>query len=107
LIVGINPSPSFSLVPSVGVAYSSGSESGRLYSDSSARLAQVQAVFLQAGFGLDFRTSETFAVHPQLAMLRSLSAKDDAKITWYTFGIGFSWGKLPVYGAPEPGAALR
>ncbi len=98
LSLGINASPEFSIVPSVGLAY------GFTIGDPGAngtfeRVSTIDASFLQAGIGLDLRLTESFAIHPEISMLRSLSSDNDAKIRWYTFGVGFKWGALPDYGA--------
>jgi hypothetical protein len=98
LVLGINPSPDFSIVPAFGLAYSSDAD-GSVSGDSIERLARVEAGYIQAGLGLDFRFAD-FSVHPEMSTLRSFVAAGDADISWYTFGIGFGWGARPVY--PQP-----
>ncbi len=98
LSLGINASPEFSIVPSLGLAY--GFNPGRPSSNGTfEEVSTIDASFLQAGIGLDFRVTDGFAIHPEISMLRSLASENDSRVTWYTFGVGFKWGALPDYGA--------
>ena len=96
LLFGINASPEFTIAPSIGVGYgfNAGSEA---YNNAEERIASTEALMLQAGIGLDFRTSPTFAVHPELSVVRRVSGPAGSDMIWYTFGLGFKWGALPTY----------
>jgi len=96
LVLGINAGPDFSVVPRVGIAY--GFNTGGQSSNASfERVSTIDAAFLQAGVGLDFRVTGSFAIHPELSVLRSFSSEKDIRVAWYTFGIGINWGALPDY----------
>jgi hypothetical protein len=96
LMLGINPSDRFSIVPSVGLGYGFGRRAAA-DDDPENRVASTKALLLQAGIGLDFRTSPTFAIHPEMSLLRRVLAPDDSDLIWFTFGLGFDWGALPRY----------
>jgi hypothetical protein len=96
LMLGINPSDRFSIVPSVGLGYGFGRRAAA-DDDALERVASTKALLLQAGIGLDFRISPTFAIHPEMSLLRRVLAPDDTDLIWFTFGLGFDWGALPRY----------
>jgi hypothetical protein len=97
LMLGINASETFSVVPSVGLGYGFGGDAAAVANNAQERAAAAEALLLQAGIGLDFRTSRNFAIHPEMSLLRRLSGPADAEMTWFTFGLGFDWGALPSY----------
>ena len=96
LMLGINPSDSFSVVPSVGLGYGFGGGAA-VANNAQERVAVTNALLLQAGIGLDFRTSPTFAIHPEMSLLRRVLGPADTDMIWFTFGLGFDWGALPRY----------
>lgn len=98
LLVGINAAPEFTIAPSAGLGYGFNSSDNPSYNNAEERTSSTTALMLQAGLGLDFRISPTFAVHPEMSLLRRISGPAGATMSWYTFGLGFNWGALPSYG---------
>jgi hypothetical protein len=99
LLVGINVSPSVTLVASPGVGY--GLATARLTSSSSnAEIAAGAAGFSgRLGFGVDVRTSEQFALHPEVTVMRVF---DDRQSFIGVVGLGLIIGTMPNYSDLEP-----
>ncbi|WP_437488973.1 hypothetical protein WME75_09820 [Sorangium sp. So ce1014] len=90
LMLAVNPADWFSIVVSPGVTY--GLASGDLSDDDEAA-ASADGLLLRGSLGFQFRTSDRFAIHPEITMMKSLEGPGLV----YNFGIGFNFGALPSY----------
>lgn len=90
LMLGVNPADWFSIVVSPGVTYALAS--GDVATDDEAA-ASVSGLLLRGSLGFQFRTSDSFAIHPEISMLKSVEGPGLV----YNFGIGFNFGALPSY----------
>jgi len=99
VLVGINLSPTVTLVASPGVGYALATS--RLASSSSnAEIAAGAGGFTgRIGFGVDIRTGEHFALHPEVTFMRVL---DDAQTFMGVVGLGLNMGAMPNYSDREP-----
>ena len=61
--------------------------------DEARRGRLVEGVAPRLGFGLNVRTSESFALQPETTLVYSTAEHNHRLI--YTFGLGFQLGKLP------------
>jgi hypothetical protein len=103
LLFGINVSDAVTIVPSAGVTYSLSSGSASDNDGNSAAFSEG-GLWLRGGIGFNFRISPKFAMHPEITFLKNLPDENEIDALLYTFGLGFNFGALPVYGSPE-GAA--
>ncbi|WP_437512034.1 hypothetical protein [Sorangium sp. So ce1099] len=90
LMLGVNPTDWFSIVVTPGVTYALAS--GDIADDSEAA-SVADGLLLRGGLGFQFRTSDSFAIHPEVTMMKSVDGPGLA----YNFGIGFNFGALPSY----------
>ncbi|WP_437280888.1 hypothetical protein WME90_10120 [Sorangium sp. So ce375] len=90
LMLGVNPADWFSIVVTPGVTYALAS--GDIANDDDAA-ATGDGLLLRGSLGFQFRTSDSFAIHPELTMMKSLEGPGMI----YNFGIGFNFGALPSY----------
>ncbi|WP_437899027.1 hypothetical protein [Sorangium sp. So ce124] len=90
VMLGVNPADWFSIVLTPGVTY--GLASGDITDDNEAA-STADGLLLRGSLGFQFRTSESFAIHPELTMMKSLEGPGVV----YNFGIGFNFGALPSY----------
>jgi hypothetical protein len=99
LLVGINLSPTLTLVASPGIGY--GLATSRLSSSTSgAEIAAGAAGFMASlGVGVDVRTGKHFAVHPEFTVIRVF---DSAQTFMGIFGLGLNMGAMPDYSDLEP-----
>ncbi|WP_438019145.1 hypothetical protein WMF18_08795 [Sorangium sp. So ce315] len=90
VMLGVNPADWFSIVVTPGVTYALAS--GDVVGDDEA--ASVgDGLLLRGGLGFQFRTSDSFAIHPEITMMKSVEGPGLV----YNFGIGFNFGALPSY----------
>jgi hypothetical protein len=100
LVFGINISDAVTVVPTAGVTW--GLNSASVVADDDTKAASsVDGIMLRGGLGFNFRISPKFAMQPEITVLK-FNKSEDASVLLYTFGLGFNFGALPVYGAPEP-----
>jgi hypothetical protein len=92
LMVGINLTQWMSIILTPGLTYSLIAGEVTAAEGRDALIAEGGTLF-RAGFGLQFRASQSFAVHPMLTILRSLGSG----ATLYSAGIGFIFGEIPSY----------
>lgn len=104
VVLGINLSDAVTIVPTAGVTY--GLNSVSVVSDDESAAASIDGLILRAGLGFNFRVSPKFAMQPELTMMQFLNADDKASVRLFIFGLGFNFGSLPVYGAPEAPEAV-
>jgi hypothetical protein len=99
VLVGINLSPSVTLVASPGVGY--GLATSRLdTSTSPAEIAAGATGFTgRIGFGVDIRTGRRSAVHPEITVMRVF---DGAQTIMGVLGLGLNMGAMPDYSDLEP-----
>jgi hypothetical protein len=99
LLVGINVSPSLTLVAAPGVGYALATS--RLSSSTSAaEIAAGAAGFTgRIGFGVDIRTGRRSAIHPEVTVMRVF---DGAQTFMGVLGLGFNMGAMPNYSDLEP-----
>ncbi|WP_438028202.1 hypothetical protein [Sorangium sp. So ce233] len=90
VMLGVNPADWFSIVVTPGVTY--GLASGDIAGDDEAAAAS-DGLLLRGGLGFQFRTSDSFAIHPEITMMKSVEGPG----LIYNFGIGFNFGALPSY----------
>ncbi len=93
VLVGLNLSPSLTLVASPGVGYSAGTAKVNSSSDA-VTAAQAVGFSGRLGLGLDIRTSEHFAIHPEVTLMRVF---DDAQSLIGVVGLGVNIGPMPDY----------
>lgn len=98
LLFGINVGENVTLVPSAGVTYLLSSGEANDGSDNSAAFSEG-GLWLRGGFGINFRISPKFAMHPEITFLKNVPADDEISALLYVFGLGFNFGSLPVYGS--------
>lgn len=97
LLLGFNVSPVFSVITSVGLSYGFAEVPSNAASD--IELSQVlSGLFGRLGLAFDLRLSESFALHPELTVLRGFG--DSEGFLVMTGGLGFVFGGLPEYGDP-------
>jgi hypothetical protein len=100
VLLGLNLSENVSIVASPGVVYAvvtSTTNSGSGVQGA----ATASGLFGRLGVGMDFRTSKTFAIHPEITFMRQFS---DIDALIYVFGIGFNIGAQPDYSDLAAGA---
>jgi len=93
VLVGFNLSSSLTVVLSPGIGYSLATQEA-ISSSSSANAAQAAGFMGRLGFGVDIRTSEYFAFHPEVTIMRVF---DSAQSVIGVFGLGFNIGTMPDY----------
>jgi len=99
VLVGINLSPSITLVATPGVGYGLAT-SHLTRSSSNAEIAAGAAGFMgRIGFGVDIRTGRRFAVHPEVTVMRVF---DGAQTFMGILGVGLNMGAMPNYSDLEP-----
>lgn len=93
VLVGFNLSSSLTLVASPGIGYAFATP--QVASDNNATTA-AQAVGFMArlGLGVDIRTSERFALHPEVTLMRVFDAPQTVLAV---VGLGFNIGGMPDY----------
>jgi hypothetical protein len=94
LLVGINLSRSFILVPTVGLSYAFAKAPPSSASDIE-RSQVIQGAFLRAGLGIDLTLVEHLAVHPEFTVMRGFTEMDGYML--FMGGVGFVFGRLPKY----------
>ncbi|MEO8182651.1 MAG: hypothetical protein ABI895_27780 [Deltaproteobacteria bacterium] len=94
VLLAVNLTPNFSIVPSLGVSYSLAEQPPSAASD--IELSQVlYGLFGRAGLGLDLRVTPSFALHPELTLLRGFG--DSEGFLVFTGGLGLVFGRLAQY----------
>lgn len=91
VMLGVNPTDWFSIVVTPGVTY--GLASGEFALDDEDRASTADGLLFRGSLGLQFRTSQSFAIHPEITFMKSLEGSGLV----YNFGIGFNFGALPSY----------
>jgi hypothetical protein len=94
VLVGVNLSPSVTIVTSPGVGYELATP--RLtQSNNKAEIAAGARGFAgRIGFGVDIRTGRHFALHPEVTFMRVF---DDAQTFMGVVGLGLNMGAMPDY----------
>jgi hypothetical protein len=99
LLVGLNLSDTVTLVASPGFAYSIETATPNGDGNSVRAGAQTEA-WVRFGLGVDIRTSQNFAWHPEVTCLNSLGGSDTLVCIG---GLGVIVGPQPTYGDPGEG----
>jgi hypothetical protein len=99
VLVGINLSPTVTLVASPGLGY--GLATWRLTrSSSGAEIAAGAAGFMAGlGLGVDIHTGKHLAFHPEVTVMRVF---DGAQTFMGIVGLGLNMGAMPDYSDLEP-----
>jgi hypothetical protein len=101
LLVGVNVSPTVSLVFTPGASW--GFTSGGMISfrNATGQVGSTTGAIWRFGVGADFRMTPRFAFHPEITFLRGLGTN-----IIYMAGLGFNFGAMPSYddvgGGPPP-----
>ncbi|WP_437736097.1 hypothetical protein [Sorangium sp. So ce1335] len=90
LMLGVNPVDWFSIVVTPGVTY--GLASGNVVGSDEV-VSVSDGLLFRGSLGFQFRTSDSFAIHPEITMMKRLEGTGLV----YNFGIGFNFGALPSY----------
>src|SRR5262249_8813312 len=99
LLLGINLSQGFTIVPTAGIMYGVVSSSSTASTDSgndSVKASGNSGIIGRFGLGFDARVSHGFALHPEITIMKSF--KEGAEGILYLAGLGFNFGNLPDYG---------
>jgi hypothetical protein len=110
LLFGINAG-SVTFMPTLGIAYTETAGTFGTLTDFQAGQTSSGAA-ARVGLGLNIRVSQKFAIQPEFTVLRPIERGGDEGVI-YVVGVGFSFGKLPIYeqeaappatapGAPAP-----
>jgi len=100
LMLGLNPTDWFSIVLTPGVTYAL--VAGRSDVNGVNKAAAVDGLLLRGSLGLQFRASNSFAIHPEVTLMKGLEGPGVV----YNLGLGFNFGTLPSYedlAGPAPG----
>lgn len=91
LLLGLNVSEEVSLVASPGATYAlvTGALSGK------GDVRASDGVFARFGLGINVRAGRAFAIHPEVTVMRAFTAESPLI---YAFGLGFQFGRLPIFG---------
>jgi hypothetical protein len=99
VLLGLNVGDSVTLTASPGVLYSAifgtATTTSSSSSDQRSSSQSTGGIFGRLGFGVNFRISDGFALHPEITAMHSF----EHDVTLYMFGLGFNFGKLPQYGS--------
>jgi hypothetical protein len=101
VLLGLNVSEHVSLVLSPGVVYSVASASVSNASGVSGA-SSASGIMGRLGFGVDFRISPKFAIHPEITAMRQFG---DSDALIYVGGVGFNIGAQPNYSDLASGGA--
>jgi hypothetical protein len=93
VLLGVNLSKSVSIVASPGVAYALATATDSS-STGATGAATATGAFGELGLGLDIRTSKSFAIHPEISVMREFQNED---ATMWIAGVGFNFGAQPDY----------
>lgn len=97
VLLGLNLSSSLTLVASPGIGYAL--RTPLVGSSSHSVIAAQAAGFMgRLGFGVDIRTSERFALHPEVTVMRVF---DEAQSVIAVVGLGLIIGAMPDYSDVE------
>ncbi|MFO0679874.1 MAG: hypothetical protein U0169_25345 [Polyangiaceae bacterium] len=102
LLFGINVSRRVSFVPTFGVTVSASSL--KAGGESTFAAATDTGALGRAGLGVNLRVRPTFALHPEVTVLRSFDATGR---TFVLAGLGVSFGHLPDYDSDDPEIAAE
>lgn len=90
LILGVNVSSGLSLIGTAGVLYG---EASRRWDDDGDPVPGPSRFMSRFGAGANVRFSPSFAVQPEITVLRHHEYQE----TYVMGGMGFLWGKLPGF----------
>ncbi len=98
LLFGANLSESVTLVPTLGIMYGIVSSSNTVSSpdeNESVKASGNTGLIGRFGLGADFRLSQSFALHPEVTVMKSF--KEGSEGVVYLAGLGFNFGALPDF----------
>ncbi len=102
LLLGLNVSEEVSFVLTPGVTYSISDTV--VDADDASSGATAHGIWGRAGFGINFRLTEGFAMQPEVTLMKNLS-DDEVGSLLYVMGLGFNFGRLPSFADDADDAA--